>query len=191
VLEKQLLTWCKVCFHSPCSTIRADAGVRKRFCPSATQRAVFTCTKLNKPSVRESLLCWTDLPVTGFYPYPEHTPRNNFFPEPSLFRGGYAPGPPGHARALPPARGRKNFFLADPPSGPPIAYENYSSHKESGPDLPAGEEKKFFWHLSGGCGVNPCSIGGAFRRGTTTSSGAPPESNALLHLVLVSSMRMS
>jgi hypothetical protein len=52
-------------------------------------------------------------------------------------------------------------------------------------------KKSFFWHLSGGCGVNPCSIGGAFRRGTTTSSGAPPASNALLHLVLVSSMGMS
>jgi hypothetical protein len=60
--------------HSPRNSIRAEASVQKRFCQLLVQRAVFARIKLTNISVREGLLCWTDLPVTGFYTYPEHTP---------------------------------------------------------------------------------------------------------------------
>jgi hypothetical protein len=59
--------------HSPRSSIRAEAGVRKRFCQSVIQHAVFTRMKLNRSSVREGLLFWTDFPMAGFYTYPELT----------------------------------------------------------------------------------------------------------------------
>jgi hypothetical protein len=62
--------------HSPRSSIRAEAGVRKRFCQSVIQQAVFTRMKLNRSSVREGLLFWTDFPMAGFYTYPELTHTN-------------------------------------------------------------------------------------------------------------------
>jgi hypothetical protein len=62
--------------HSPRSSIRAEAGVRKRFCQSVIQHAVFTRMKLNRSSVREGLLFWTDFPMAGFYTYPELTHTN-------------------------------------------------------------------------------------------------------------------
>ena len=55
-------------------SIRAAAGVRKWSCQAERQQTVFTGVTHHESSVRESLLCWTDLPVTGFYTYPEHTP---------------------------------------------------------------------------------------------------------------------
>jgi hypothetical protein len=60
--------------HLPCSSIRAEAGVRKRFCQAVRQQTVFTRMKLNRSSVREGLCFWTDFPVAGNYTYPEHTP---------------------------------------------------------------------------------------------------------------------
>ena len=63
-----------VCFYSPRASRRAEPGVRKRFYQSVIQQAVFTRMKLNGSSVRESPLCWTDLPVAGNYTYPELTP---------------------------------------------------------------------------------------------------------------------
>jgi hypothetical protein len=59
--------------HSPRSSIRAKAGVRKRFCQSVIQQAVFTHMKRNRSSVREGLRFWTDFPMAGFYTYPELT----------------------------------------------------------------------------------------------------------------------
>jgi hypothetical protein len=63
------------CLHLPRNSIRAEAGVRKRFCRAVIQQAVFTRMKLNGSSVREGLLFWTDFPMTGNYTYPETYPR--------------------------------------------------------------------------------------------------------------------
>src|SRR5215207_1381220 len=61
--------------HSPCSSIRAKAGVRKRFCQSVIQQAVFTHMKWNRSSVREGLSFWADLPMAENYTHPELTPK--------------------------------------------------------------------------------------------------------------------
>ena len=60
--------------HLPCSSMRAEAGVRKRFSPTVIQHAVFTGIKRIRCSVREGLLFWTAFPMADFYMYPEHTP---------------------------------------------------------------------------------------------------------------------
>jgi hypothetical protein len=67
----------QVCFHSPCSSIRVEAGVRKWFCQSVMQQAIFTRIKLNRSSVREGLLFWMDLSMAGNDMYPELTPTTS------------------------------------------------------------------------------------------------------------------
>jgi hypothetical protein len=64
----------QVSFHSPRRPLREEVGVRKRFCQSVIQQAVFTRMKLNRSCVREGLRFWTDPPTAGNYTYPEHTP---------------------------------------------------------------------------------------------------------------------
>jgi hypothetical protein len=54
--------------------MHAEAGIRKRFCQAVRQRTVVADIKHMRFAVRESLLCWIDLPVAGNYTYPELTP---------------------------------------------------------------------------------------------------------------------
>jgi Domain of unknown function (DUF4158) len=70
----------QVGFHSPRSSIRAEAGGRKRFCQAVVQQAVFAGIMCNRSSVREGPRFWTNLPVAGNYPYPELTPTSSLVP---------------------------------------------------------------------------------------------------------------
>src|SRR5262245_8381303 len=56
------------------TSTRAEVSVRKWSCQAGRQQTVFTGMTRHELFDRESLLYWADLPVTGFYTYPEHTP---------------------------------------------------------------------------------------------------------------------
>jgi hypothetical protein len=61
-------------FHSRHASIRAEAGVRKRFCQAVIQQAIFAGMTYHRSAVREGLLFWTDLPGAGNDMYPELPP---------------------------------------------------------------------------------------------------------------------
>jgi hypothetical protein len=64
----------QVCIRLWHTSTRAEADVRKWFSQEGRQQIVFTGLTRRESAVREHLCFWTDLPVAGNYPYPEHTP---------------------------------------------------------------------------------------------------------------------